>query len=479
MGRLAVVALLLVGLTAVGLGVEPEEEGEESGVVTGAISDREDPRLEEEPVTSALSGQWAVREETLVSSRIQAERFRPEVVESALLEVRAPSQRFAAHRGAGTRITTFPGTFAPRRLLPRHKYGPWSIGAGLSLSQNYTDNVFLGPSNKESELTTLVTPRFEVAWSQPNGRVALLYGGQFFRPHRFSENQRENHQIALEGQWKIRSSLTARVGYVYGLHTVSASYKGGGHTGYQDDTAMLGLTYAPWGGWELDMSYDRYQARFPDVSSDNVIVNGFGLTVSRRVAATVWAQGRLRYASTDNQDVGGPNTDNDTYTASVGLRFDPTAPLSGTVHVGCSKKEFESAGFPRQDSLYVRAGVGYSPRTWAHLFWTADRSVLETSVTALNAPSGATYQRTSTSLGARFDVTRRWGFGVRGFYSLDEYPGASARKDDLCGANVSAFYDLNEWCRMRLNYQYQQNDSNVNSRDYAENSVNLGLELDF
>lgn len=393
----------------------------------------------------------------------------------------APFSRFIAHRGAGARVLTFPNVLAPPGPDVKHEYGPWALRARLALEEHYTDNVFLTPGSEQSEWTSVITPQLGVDWTHPSFGLALDYGGQFFRPHRFRENQREDHQIGFHARWKVRNSLSAGFENVYGWRTIAADFEGDNYTRFRDNSTGVGLTYEPWPDWKVDLGYDRYQACFRDIASDNVTVNGFGTGVSRRIFPAVWGQAKFRYANVENHDVGGLNTDNDECTASLGLRLDPMAPFSGTLQMGYTEKDYDSSAISDADTLYLHGGITYSPRERTQVFWSLRRSIQETSVSALNQPraGAANYVRTSTSLGARFDVTDRWGFGVLGFYATDDYSGAAGREDDLYGGSASLFFEFNSASRAALRYQYQRNDSDGEANDFMENFVNLSLQLSF
>jgi len=388
-----------------------------------------------------------------------------------------PSNRFAAHRGAGYRVVA-PITLMPREPLLRYERGPWGVYGGASLTGYYTGNLFLSDTDEEGDFIAMISPQVGVDWSHPNFGVGLRYGTQLIRS-RFNEFQRDNHQVGVDADWVIRSDLTARIENVYGWRTVAPPEKDIDFTRYFDNQTTLGLKYNPWIDWEMDLVYDRYQARFPDVPTDNLTINGGAATASRRVAPAVWAQGRLRYENTENHDEGNVNTDNDTYIASVGFRFEPLAPVTGNVHVGHIVKAYDAREIDDQSGIYLNGRITYSPREWIKIFWGGARSLYETSVTALNEPGGANYERTSTSAGARFDVADLWGIAVLGFYAKDDYTGPFGREDDLFGGRISLYRDISTWSRFVVAYQYQVNDSNLSGNDFAENYISVGLDVSF
>ncbi len=488
MGRIALVfGLLILAGGPVRAGEERSPEGGPQRAETEAVQERQQTRLQPEKETGAgqpeakaqPSEDWFdLLPEPVARLRLESEAYGLPLSGTAFSESMAPYSRFAAHRGAGARILAFRDTLAPEAPSWPHRYGPWAFFTSLALSEQYTDNVFLAPSDEQSDWTTTIMPALRVEWARQNARGALYYGGRYSRPDRFRENQREDHQFGLTAEWQLRDSLKARFENLYGIRSIPADFEGADYTRYWDNQTLVKLVYNPWEDWETDIAYDRYQATFRDVATDDVTIDAVSAGAARRVLPALWTEGRLRYANVDNRDVGSTNTDNDTGIASVGLRFDPLAPVEGVVHVGAISKDYDSSQIDDQDGLFLKTAVTCSPRRWMRVYVTADRSLLETSVTALNRLAGTfSYERTTASLGARFDVAQRWGVGLMGFYAVDDYFGPGDRQDRLRGGTASAFYELTERSRVVLRYQYQTNDSNQDINDFRENFVSLGCEF--
>lgn len=479
MGRIALVLCLLMALGGL---VRADEEGGPRRAETGVVQERQQTRLQPEMDADADQPDAEDRFELLPQPwgrlRLESEAYRLPLRARLFDDSIAPYSRFVAHRGAGGRVMAFRDTLAPEAPSWPHSYGPWTFFTSLAVSQQYTDNVFFTPSDEQREWTTTIIPGLRVEWSRQDFRTALYYGGRYSRPQRFHENQREDHQVGFLAEYQVRDSLKARVENLYGVRSVSADFDGDDYTRYWDNQTLVQLVYSPWQDWETDVAYDRYQARFRDVTMDNVTINGISAGAARRILPALWAEGRLRYANVENHDVGSTNTDNDIHRASVGLRFEPLAPVEGTVHVGRISKDYDSPQINDEDGLFVKAAISCSPRQWMHIYLTADRSLQETSVTALNQPTGSfSYERTAASLGARFDVAEQWGFGLMGFYATDDYARPGDRKDTLRGGTASIFYDLSQRSRVVLRYQHQTNDSNQDLNDFRENFVSLGCEF--
>mgnify|MGYP006282741031 CR=1 FL=1 len=393
----------------------------------------------------------------------------------------SPSNRFSAHRGAGYRLTPSFEITPPEPLL-RYESGPWSFQGGASLSAFYSDNLFLEEDDAESDIVKLGRPRVGLRWTRSNLSAGVQYSSSF-RHSRFENMRFDNHQVAFTSNFRIRESLSGVVRNVSGWRTVLPAGEGEDAPRFFDNATVVGLGYQPWEDWRVDLGYDRYTARFNDSEEDDTTVNGFEVTANRRVAPAIWGFGHFRYEVTENTDLrplgNAVNTDNDTYYASLGARFDPLTPIVGVFHAGWTQKVFDDDRLDDEGTIFIDGRLSYAPRDWLRFYWTASRRLFETSVVSLNAPDGPVYTRTSTSAGATVDVAERWGVGAKAFYVLDEYTGPTDRDDDLYGGRLSLHYRLNTWATAVVSYQYQQNDSSVDGEGFTENFVSGGFDFSF
>jgi hypothetical protein len=75
-------------------------------------------------------------------------------------------------------------------------------------------------------------------------------------------------------------------------------------------------------------------------------------------------------------------------------------------------------------------------------------------------------------------LLERLAVSLNGFYGEGKYIGIDI-KDKLTGAGIGFAYDIGHNIKATLNYNYERTHSNVDTREYAKNSISLGLEVDF
>lgn len=75
-------------------------------------------------------------------------------------------------------------------------------------------------------------------------------------------------------------------------------------------------------------------------------------------------------------------------------------------------------------------------------------------------------------------LLERLAVSLNGFYGKGKYIGTDI-KDKLTGAGIGFAYDIGHNIKGTLNYNYERARSNVDTREYAKNSISLGLEVDF
>ena len=75
-------------------------------------------------------------------------------------------------------------------------------------------------------------------------------------------------------------------------------------------------------------------------------------------------------------------------------------------------------------------------------------------------------------------LLKKLAVSLNGFYGEGEYIGADI-KDKLTGVGIGFVYDIWHNIKGTLNYNYTRALSNVATREYAKNSISVGLEMDF
>ncbi len=65
-----------------------------------------------------------------------------------------------------------------------------------------------------------------------------------------------------------------------------------------------------------------------------------------------------------------------------------------------------------------------------------------------------------------------------GFYGKGKYLQADIN-DGLTGGSISFIYDIRDNVKGRLGYNYSRTVSNIDTREYTRNNVDLNIRIDF
>lgn len=95
-----------------------------------------------------------------------------------------------------------------------------------------------------------------------------------------------------------------------------------------------------------------------------------------------------------------------------------------------------------------------------------------------NAYSQDLFNQWRISAGLNRQLLARLSTNISAFYGNGEYV-ESGTSDDLRGINCGFSYDLRHNMKLNLSYAYSETDSNVSTREYKKNAVNLGIKVDF
>mgnify|MGYP006279105363 CR=1 FL=1 len=396
-----------------------------------------------------------------------------------------PSSRFSSHRGAGARIATFPQALAPDAPVGAYEVGPWQILTNLRLAGRYSDNFFLNEDEEKNDWTLIAQPTVGVDWNRADFGAGLRWQPSFYYPLEYDENERADHVVGFDANWEITKSVTAKFENVYGYRSVLSRTEDVDSNRFYDNETVVGLQYKPWQDWEMNLDYTRYEAWFRDPAekTDDVTENGLELRAARRLCPAFWGLGRVSYTDVNNHNDVMVDTDNEHVMGALGVQFRPRYPLTGTLELGYSQRDYDASAIDDNSGPFVSAGLNYKLREWINFYMTASQTVAESSATGRNLNSGFSYDRTSVAVGSRWDIDEEWGIGNQVFYGQDDYDDSGAattggdRKDHLWGGNLSLYYSPWEWGQFVATYQYQINISHAPGEDFEENSVLLGLEL--
>ena len=243
--------------------------------------------------------------------------------------------------------------------------------------------------------------------------------------------------------------------------------------------------YYSWWTWRLPPSgsIGRWQIADPDPELDNYILNDGELSIYYRFLPKTSLLLEYGYTHVNNTDMGGLSTDSDGHRGWLGLCWDPTAKLSGTIKGGYIERMYDESVLEDVEDFGMFADLTFEPSDFTKFYFTAVREIIETSITADEGDFGTYYIRSGATLLARQYFTYKISASVQAFYFNDDYQedgwAGKERSDNRLGGGCSIDYQIQYWLGLSLVYNYTDNKSNYSGEDYIENWGAFLIKLAF
>jgi len=380
-----------------------------------------------------------------------------------------------------------------------HRLGALSVSPYLEYNALYRTNVFQTYSDKKSDFVTTINPgvRFELPVAGTH-KLSLGYLGNYFIYSRYSGISHYDQNVNADASFNF-NKLSLRVGSTYRNATEEPTLVQTGPIVTQDRSRPYTLimpyfnaTYNMADLWRIDANYQFNGLNYANAIDkiNNSQGNIFGVTIFYKfwpkTSALVQYIADIRHHPYDQ------TKDNLVQTPMVGLTWDATAKLSGTVKVGYTitsyyqtnvmGKNFTQGFNPNGLALSIQTLYKLGPFTQVSL--VAQRSLQEDS----NSRNDAYY-----NTGLLFTVSHLWHyFNVTTFLSFSYYnnnyiydnfnPGTTELKrriDNVTFFGGGVSRPITRWLKLRLDYVYYNRGSNFNSYTTNEHKVLLGVQSSF
>ncbi len=367
-----------------------------------------------------------------------------------------------------------------------HKLGPVSMVPFLEYDAIYRSNVFQTTTDKKSDFINAINPgvRFEMPVAQRH-KVSLGYLGNYFIYSRFSEESHYDHNINLEALLNFRGGLSLLFGNAFRYGTEEASGTETRKRPYYRNTPYFQATYSFADKWRLQGFYQFDLLNFKQ-GEDNI--NSYneqagGVTLYYKFwpkTATLF-----QYIFTSRSYPDSPQDNSVIHTPFVGLTWDPTAKISGTVKFGCSFTDYDQKVEGRDNSpvgFAMSVNTLYRYSRYTNLSLTLQRSKQDDLDSTDNNPFWNTGVFVSLSHDWHyFKATTYVGFAyTNNSYINSTLDGGTGefkkREDNIYFLNAGVSRPLTRWLRVRLDYSYIDRSSNFSGNSYDEHRILFGLQ---
>lgn len=367
------------------------------------------------------------------------------------------------------------------------RLGKATVTPFLELGGMYRSNIFSTPTDKKSDFITTIVPGLRA--EMPIARRHLLslgYLGSAFLyssvPSQSHYDQNFNADLALnpKGKFSLRFGNTLR------LATEERNSEFAETRRYLRNTPYVTAAYKLADRWKLEGNYQLDTLEFARSIDrfNNYNQHSAGATLYYRFLpkTAVLAQYIFIYRNypSFSQD--------NTFSSSplVGLTWDPTAKLSGTIKAGYTFAAYETSVDGRNnhpDGWTLSAELRYRYSRYTNVAVTAQRSFQQDVDFFNTGYNNSGVWVTLNHDWAKFKVASYVSFFFINNAYLNPAPDAfgqfETRNDDLVGFGVGLSRPLSRWLRIRLAYSYVNRSSNFPGYGYNDNKVLGALQTSF
>lgn len=366
-----------------------------------------------------------------------------------------------------------------------HKAGPFNLAPFLEYDGIYRSNVFSTPTNKKSDFINVINPglRIELPVAQRH-KLSAGYLGNYFIWSRFSSFSHYDHNFNADAVFNLRDRLSVRLGNGLRLATEEPSAENARERPYLRNTPYFQATYSLADKWKVQGFYqfDVLDFQKSEDKINNSQEHSGGATLSYKFWPKTAAL--VQYLVISRTFPNAPVNDKIINAPYIGLVWDPTAKISGTVKLGYSFTSFDEKvsgrnNSPSSFSASVQTQYRYSRYTNLSLTFQRSQqddvdfgnSAFWNTGVFVTLSHEWTYFKTTTY--ASFAYTNNSYIND----SFDAGTGTFRRRDDNIlhlGAGLSR--TLTRWLRLRLDYTYINNSSNFSGFTYNDHRFLIGLQ---
>jgi hypothetical protein len=368
------------------------------------------------------------------------------------------------------------------------KLGPFKVTPFLQPNVGYRSNVFNSNTDRQSAFVASLNPgvRFELPVAQRHA-ISLGYLGNWYIFSRFSNLDHFDQNVNLNGMFNFaKMSLLIGNAFRYGTEEPSGRelrdrpyYR---NTPYVQAAYKVGEKLTVQGSYQFDLL--SYLHEVDQINSFNAQTGGVGLFYKFWPKTSALVQ----YVITARQFPNSPEDNNIIHTPLIGLTWDPTAKISGTVKFGASLTNYSESIPGRNNSpssfvMSVNTLYRYSRYTTFNL--TLQRSIQNDTDSINNdAFINTGIFLTLSHDWHKFKTTTYASIGYNNNYYVNSSlaPGTNEferRLDNVIFLGAGLGRPLTKWLRLQVDYAYIIRSSNFSGFSYNDNRLSFGCQLSF
>jgi hypothetical protein len=393
----------------------------------------------------------------------------------------APSYGISAPYGYSAAYDTL------SRGWQRHRLGPVVVAPFFEYDALYRTNIYQTPTDKKSDFVNTLNPglAFELPIAKTH-KLSVGYLGNAFIYSKYGNNTHYDQNINADAAFNFpRWGL--RLGNTFRIATEERTAQNARQREYTRESPYFGATYKFADRWRLEGNYQFEALTF--AKSEDSPSNYQYHTASWSLNYKFWPKttALVQYVLLFRQHPDNTIKNNTVHTPLLGLTWDPTAKLSGTVKFGYTITEYYTKLPTRNNnpsSWAMSIQTLYRFSRYTNLALVAQRSIQEDADNFNNAYVNTGVFLTLTHLFHYFNVNSYAAFSFyRNAYqenTFDSYTGEFKRRDDnVISAGAGLSRPFTRWLQLRLDYLYNNKASNFFGYRYNEHKLMLGAQTSF
>lgn len=366
----------------------------------------------------------------------------------------------------------------------------YEIDAGISVTTQYTDNVFKQSNDRRTDVVTSLGPWVKLTYNAEDFRLTARASAEIARYGDYSSENYEDYSLGADVLYRIDGDRFLFGGLDYALghesrespddvaglrptqvHEISSYFGIGGNI--SDRSYRLGFNLR-------DLDYDDAPTSLGTIDNDDrdrrQIEIGGRIGIARTEHGEVFFQGiydqRDYDQAVDNQGLGYRRSSKG-YQAAVGYTG-TVGRIRGEVLLGLMSQDYDDPRFQTTTALDFGANLTMPLGEGTTLDGVLDRTIEETT---LSDASG--YVSSTGGLRLRHRVADDLSVAAYGFLSQNDYRNIS-RTDLLTETGLSLRYNFSPKVYLDADYEFRQRQSDVAGAEFDQHriSLTLGTALD-
>jgi hypothetical protein len=372
--------------------------------------------------------------------------------------------------------------------------GQLDIHPSLNIEEEYNDNIYQVASHEAGSAITTISPGIAFLLPIQKHLLNMDCRAEFIEPSHHQNYEADNYfaNIMLDLDF---NRLNVQIGDNFARDSVAPDYEEDIRNDYYQNRFFLDTSYKLADRYKIKGFYRNELRDFnsfhkselddpelDDPELDDYTKNEFGFNLFYRFLPLTSALVEYGYTNINNDDMGLPSTDSDTQRLWLGLTWEATSKITGTIKGGYTYRNYDG-DTDDFDGFGMKGDLIYKLTSYTTFGLSGFRKPVDTSVTQEEAWYGVYYVSSGGTLSVDHKLTHKISANAHVSYTNDDYQekgqAGKRRDDDRYGIGVGVNYQIQDWLGCKISYNYVDNDSNFDNEDYRNNIVAGKISLAF